>query len=68
MKLFKITVKEYHYEEFDSLIVSANSKEQAIGISYNLLYGNPPIDWDIEEIGTYNKEEADILLASFNAG
>lgn len=67
MKLFIVSVKEWDYDEYDSLVVSAESAAKAKKIATKLLLAsNGPLK--SKYIGEYHKDVAEIVHASFNAG
>ena len=71
MKIYKITFNNFDYDQYDSFIISAKTKQEAIAV---IKKEHPEkrysdVDWKhgytIEEVKNKNTE---IILGSFNAG
>lgn len=67
MKLYLCTkIGNVNYDEYDSCVVIAPNKKEAIKLASNLLYDE---DWfETKEIILSDYKESEILLSSFNAG
>lgn len=67
MKLYKISVDEFGYDEYDSYVVCAESEEEARKITPDNAFW--PNDAKIEYLGEAKEGlEKGIIVASFNAG
>lgn len=68
MKLFIISTDEYDYDEFDSMVISAENEEEARDCAKQANLPGDMKKWKYEEIGTYNKSIVCVVHSSFNAG
>jgi hypothetical protein len=66
MKLYIVSTDSYGYDEYDSFVVSAKNKNEALKMSSKL--PGDPGKWEVKLIGEYNKEKSEIVHSSFNAG
>lgn len=64
MKLWKVEAYGYEYDEYDSAVVRADSKSEAMRIAKEL-FEKHQLPISCEEIG---EGESKIILSSFNAG
>ena len=75
-KIYLVTVEEYDYDEYDSMVVIANNEQEAIEMckaeDYNSTWG---CDGFVKKQGKITAKEIDlntnnsqIILTSFNAG
>lgn len=75
-KIYLVTVEEYSYDEYDSMVVIANNEQEAIEMckakDYNTIWG---YDGFVRKQGKITAKEIDlntnnsqIILTSFNAG
>lgn len=72
MKIYDIGILEWSWDEYDSFIVIANSKEEVRKLVLEKVYSNKE-DWEkveIDEIGIYTgkRKDSHIVCDSFNAG
>ena len=74
MKIYKITFKDYDYDQYDGFVVVAKTAKEAIGY---LKEKYPPkdfeeVDWKsgytIKEIKANNYKKINVILDSYNAG
>jgi ribosome biogenesis protein Tsr3 len=69
MKIYLVSQNENNeYDTYDSLIVSANSEEEARKITPKFGWASNLDNVNVEHIGEYIGTESKIILASFNAG
>lgn len=73
MKIYKITRKEYCYDEYDSHVIVCNNRKKAREMALEVYCYRPESGWDIAKVvchGEYNgnRKNPFILLSSFNAG
>lgn len=75
-KLYLITAKSNDYDEYDSVLIRAKSKEQAEHLLKKHIsnYWCSEEDWSLKNFENYGIEEvkqsgeSKVIIASFNAG
>ena len=73
MKIYFVCTTEWDYDEYDSFVIVAKTKKDAMNLVMGTLYNQKNsfrnID-DYEVLGNYTGKRKDehIVLASFNAG
>jgi hypothetical protein len=66
VKMFLVWADEHDYDEYDSFVVAANSPVEAMKLAHELPCSE--MEMNVEYIGEAFKNEACIILGSFNAG